>query len=135
MDKQLTSPSKQAALTQYKYGVKFTVKTPDQEYEIDGETAQKLSDVLVSSDPPKFIKFKTEQGLVVLNIASIMGISLDEKQAKELIAFMKKVPSYGIDYSDKEKLFTFYRGNRLSAGNHYAEQQIFNYYYDQEFGK
>jgi hypothetical protein len=130
MDKQLTSRSKQP-LTQYKYGVKYTVKTPDQKYEIDGDTAQKLADVLISPDIPKFIKFRTEQGQVVLNVSSIMGISLDEAMAKQLINFMKQLPTYGVDYKNPDQMYSLYRGKRLEGGNHYADRATFDYYYHQ----
>lgn len=81
---QLTSQSRAVVtpITLYKKGVNFTIKTPSNEYEIDGDTAQKLTDELLTNSA-KFIKVKTTQGQVLLNASSIMSVAVDDTLARD----------------------------------------------------
>jgi hypothetical protein len=78
-----------APLTRFERAVVFTLKTPGADYAIDQTTAEKLSALLLSSTETKFVKVQTAQGQAVLNISSIMAITVNERSVIGTLAFLK----------------------------------------------
>lgn len=89
MANEVSTLRNKTSLTIYDEGVTFTVKTPSGDYDVDHTTAAKLSDLLVSPGETKFVKIKTSQGQIVLNISSIMAVAVDERSVKGVLAFIR----------------------------------------------
>lgn len=130
--KQLTSQS--SNLSRYEYGVKYTLqrRKAGDTTEIDADTANKLSDVLLSNQEIRFVKIKTNEGVQVINVTDVIGIIPDEHKAKKIVRVIQDGLSDSLTYEQiAESARNHVYSLAVTAGyDRSFTKEMFDYFYE-----